>query len=78
MGLSNDRIPLDVNNDIIYKEAQVNGVTGRLMYKTWYDCERLLKTGRIDVQSTSAAGIGCRILTAPLRRSRLARRAKCS
>ena len=51
VGLSNDRIPLDVNNDIIYKEAQVNGVTGRLMYKTWYDCERLLKTGRIDVQS---------------------------
>ena len=50
VGLGNGKIALDVNNDIIYKEAQVNGVTGREMYKTWFDCERLIRSGRVDVQ----------------------------
>lgn len=50
VGLSNEKIALDINNDIIYKEAQVNGVTGRNMYQTWFDCERLIRSGRVDVQ----------------------------
>lgn len=48
VGLSNEKISLNINDAIIYKEAQINGVTGRLMYQTWYDCERLLRTGKID------------------------------
>ena len=51
VGLSNGDLSLDVNNAIIYKEAQVNGVTGRLMYQTWYECERLLKSGKFPIQS---------------------------
>ena len=50
VGLSNGEISLDINNAIIYKEAKINGVTGRLMYQTWYDCENLIKMGRFDVR----------------------------
>lgn len=49
VGLSNKPISLDINNDIIYKEAKVNGVTGRLMYQTWYDCVSLIKSGKFDL-----------------------------
>jgi len=42
VGLANGDIPIDINNAIVYKEARVNGTTGRLMYKTWYQCMELL------------------------------------
>lgn len=50
VGLFNKPLSLDVNDNIIYKEARINGVTGRLMYKTWYDCERLLLSGKVDAK----------------------------
>lgn len=49
VGLANGSVSLDINNDIIYKEAIVNGVTGREMYKTWYDCDRLIEQGCMHV-----------------------------
>ena len=42
VGLANGDIPIDINNAIVYKEARVNGTTGRLMYKTWCQCMELL------------------------------------
>ena len=50
VGLANGPISLDINNDIVYKEAHVNGCTGRLMYQTWYDCQALLESGRFDIE----------------------------
>ncbi|MCD2492982.1 L-threonine 3-dehydrogenase [Lacrimispora sp. NSJ-141] len=50
VGLANGPVSLDINDAVIYKEAKVNGVTGRLMYQTWYDCEALIKSGRFDVK----------------------------
>ena len=44
VGLPGGAITLDATSDIIYKEATVVGVTGREMYKTWFECEKLLKT----------------------------------
>lgn len=48
VGLPSKKLTLDLTNAVIYKEAQMNGVTGRLMYKTWYQCESLLQNPRVD------------------------------
>jgi threonine 3-dehydrogenase len=48
MGLPSRPIELDVTADIIYKEVRVYGSTGRLMWKTWYDIQKLLDSGRFD------------------------------
>lgn len=45
VGLPNKKLSLDLTNAVIYKEANINGVTGRIMYETWYQCTRILKTG---------------------------------
>ncbi|MGL4790408.1 MAG: zinc-binding dehydrogenase, partial [Anaerotignaceae bacterium] len=45
VGLTSGLTSLDLANDIIYKEATVYGVTGRLMYETWDECLEMLKSG---------------------------------
>ncbi|MGE5612772.1 MAG: L-threonine 3-dehydrogenase [Bacillota bacterium] len=49
VGLPSGSVPLDLSEAIIYKEAKVNGITGRLMYETWYQCTEMLKSKRIDI-----------------------------
>lgn len=49
VGLPKDKLQLDLTNQVIYKEARINGVTGRLMYQTWWQCESLLSTGKYDI-----------------------------
>lgn len=49
VGLPNEPVTLNLTDDIIYKEATVQGVTGRLMYKTWWQCNEVLKSGKIDL-----------------------------
>ena len=44
VGLPSKEITLDWTEDIIYKEATVYGVTGRLMYETWDECIRILNS----------------------------------
>ena len=50
VGLTNGPVPIDLNEDIIYKEAKINGTTGREMYKTWYQCTDLLKSGKFSMK----------------------------
>ena len=50
VGLPGKDITIDLVENVIYKEAQCNGVTGRLMYKTWYQCCDLLKSGKLDIK----------------------------
>lgn len=50
VGLTNEDVAINVNDAVIYKEARLNGTTGRLMYKTWYDCENLLLSKKFDVK----------------------------
>ncbi len=47
-GLTNAPVTLDTPADIIYKEAVVYGTTGRLMWKTWYQMQALLDSGKFD------------------------------
>jgi len=48
VGLTSDPVTLDTTADIVYKEATVRGVTGRVMWDTWYQMESLLETGKFD------------------------------
>lgn len=50
VGLPNEPVALNLTDAIIYKEATVLGVTGRLMYKTWWQCTELLKSGKLDLK----------------------------
>ncbi len=49
VGLPDKPVSIDLTDGIIYKEATLVGVTGRLMYSTWFECERLLASGKIDL-----------------------------
>jgi threonine 3-dehydrogenase len=48
VGLPSKTIELDLTADIIYKEAKVFGSTGRLMWQTWYETQKLLESGKFD------------------------------
>ncbi|MHB1007342.1 MAG: L-threonine 3-dehydrogenase [Chloroflexota bacterium] len=45
---SNPVVFSDFANDLIYKELQVSGVTGRRMYETWFQVTTLIESGKID------------------------------
>ena len=47
-GLPSATVELDTPTDIIYKEATVYGTTGRLMWKTWWQMQTLLDSGKFD------------------------------
>ncbi|MBR1781298.1 MAG: alcohol dehydrogenase catalytic domain-containing protein [Oscillospiraceae bacterium] len=49
VGLPSKKLSLDLTNAVVYKEAHINGSTGRLMYQTWYQCEAILKSGAISL-----------------------------
>jgi len=40
---------LDLNDQVIFKEARLQGITGREMFRTWQQTTTLLSTGRVDV-----------------------------
>lgn len=48
VGLLGDPVPVNTCNDIVYKEATIKGTTGRIMWKTWWQMDRLLASKRFD------------------------------
>jgi threonine 3-dehydrogenase len=50
VGLPDGDTTISLSDCIIYKEATVVGITGRLMYKTWEQCEKVIKDPRFDVK----------------------------
>ncbi len=48
VGLYPGPVELDLVSGVIYKEAQVLGVTGRLMWDTWFQMDKLLASGEFD------------------------------
>ena len=40
---------LNLSEAIIFKSLTVRGVNGRLMYETWYQCERFLLEHKLDL-----------------------------
>ena len=49
LGLPNGPVTLDLNDQVIFKEARIQGITGREMFRTWQQTTTLLSTGRVDV-----------------------------
>jgi threonine 3-dehydrogenase len=47
-GIPEDPIPLDLAKLVIFKGLTIYGVTGRLMYETWYEMRNFLINGRYD------------------------------
>lgn len=50
LGLPSKPVELDLPNDIIFKGATVLGINGRLMYKTWYQVESFVLSGRLQLE----------------------------
>jgi threonine 3-dehydrogenase len=49
VGLFSGPVELDLTNDIIYKEANVYGITGRIMWDTWWSAQSMLLSGKLDL-----------------------------
>jgi threonine 3-dehydrogenase len=49
VGLYSGSVELDLVNNVIYKEANVYGVTGRIMWDTWWIAQSILLSGKMDV-----------------------------
>jgi len=49
LGLPAKPFDFDFNEHVIFKGARVLGINGRRMFETWYQMERLLLSGRLDL-----------------------------
>lgn len=49
LGLPDGPVTLDLSDQVIFKEARIQGITGREMFRTWQQTTTLLSTGRVDV-----------------------------
>jgi threonine 3-dehydrogenase len=49
LGIPSKPVQFDLAGEIIFKGANVQGINGRLMYKTWYQMTALLKAGKLDL-----------------------------
>ncbi|MBA1334892.1 MAG: L-threonine 3-dehydrogenase [Firmicutes bacterium] len=50
LGLPAKPVELDISEKLIFKGVTVKGITGRLMYDTWFQVKGLLESGRMDLQ----------------------------
>jgi threonine 3-dehydrogenase len=49
LGIPSKPVEFNLADDVIFKGAVVQGINGRLMYKTWYQMTALLKAGKLDL-----------------------------
>jgi threonine 3-dehydrogenase len=49
LGLPTGPVTLDLQDNVIFKEARIYGVTGRELFTTWEQTSTLLATGMVDV-----------------------------
>jgi len=50
IGLHSKEVPIDLVNNVIYKESTIYGITGREMFDSWYLADNLIQSGKIDVK----------------------------
>jgi len=43
-----NRLPIDYNNGMVFKACQIHGISGRKIFDTWYRNRNLLASGRLD------------------------------
>lgn len=44
VGLPTSEVTLDLTNDLIYREIEMTGISGRLIWKTWEDFAKVMKS----------------------------------
>jgi threonine 3-dehydrogenase len=49
LGIPSNPVTLNLSEAIIFKGVTVRGINGRLMYETWYQCERFLLEHKLDL-----------------------------
>jgi threonine 3-dehydrogenase len=49
VGIPDQQVVLDIPNEFIYKETEVKGITGRVMWETWFQVTNLLSSGLLKV-----------------------------
>jgi threonine 3-dehydrogenase len=49
LGIPSSPVTLNLSEAIIFKGVTVRGINGRLMYETWYQCERFLMEHKLDL-----------------------------
>lgn len=47
--ISQEQIPLDYNDSLVFKGAKVYGINGRKMFDTWYRVRNLIAGGRLNL-----------------------------
>jgi threonine 3-dehydrogenase len=50
LGIPSSMVELDLANEIIFKGATVLGISGRLIFDTWYRTRRILEAGQLDLR----------------------------
>jgi len=50
VGLFSGSVEWDVVNNVIYKEANVYGITGRIMWDTWWTAQSIILSGKMDLR----------------------------
>lgn len=48
LGITSDKIEVDLSNDIVFKGITIYGVTGRKMYENWYQVSNFIEAKRIQ------------------------------
>lgn len=48
LGIPSRPIEIDLANDIVFKGATVYGISGRLIWETWYQTQALITSGMVD------------------------------
>ncbi|TKJ28224.1 MAG: L-threonine 3-dehydrogenase [Chloroflexi bacterium B3_Chlor] len=49
LGIPSEPVELDLTNEVIFKGATVYGVSGRQIWRSWYQTKALLSSGAVDV-----------------------------
>ena len=50
IGVAAKPIQLEIPTNIMYKEAKLLGITGRLMYQTWNQVSNLMQSGKVNLE----------------------------
>jgi threonine 3-dehydrogenase len=49
LGLTSEKFPFDIDDNIIFKGATVYGIVGRRLWQTWLEMRGLIRSGAVDL-----------------------------
>jgi threonine 3-dehydrogenase len=49
LGLTSEKFPFDIDDNIIFKGATVHGIVGRRLWETWLEMRGLIRSGAVDL-----------------------------